>query len=196
MGFLVSVGLLTTASFASEILWQIGDIESATLERYPRSSRPIDYQLALRWEDLQQNFPQSKIIKLTQSDLIQEKLKDSGVSVLVIPDRIEEAPSEAILSAIREFVDSGGGLFLNAEAIVHAYDLGVETAMPNDLARDFKDSNYWYGFELLTTQPHPIFKGLIHNAPDDQGFLLNGAKENSRLQISSWKGCTPSQGTI
>jgi len=191
---LALVGLGFYPAGASPLRWQLGEVESASLTHYPRTIQRLEPQLALRVEEIRSAAADLQVRRITRADLLEGRLDARETPVLVIPDRIEEAPSQALMNHLREFIRSGGGLFLVSRAIAHAYDLDLETLPCSDLDRNYRSSNYSYGFSPMVSE-HPLWSGLEDNSGANGAFLLNGASDASRLQISCWKGHAPSTGT-
>ena len=73
-------------------------------------------------------------------------------------DLPSEAVTEQVITAINEFVTSGGGLFLSKYATQYTVDLGIQSIPPDEIVRNPTSSGAWGYYKMIET--HPVFDGL------------------------------------
>lgn len=83
-------------------------------------------------------------------------------SSLEIPDT---HTNEAVVEALRKFVERGGGILLSLLAAPYVVDLGLETLRPNVIVRSTWSETSWTSDYpdmrgLATFKGHPIFRGF------------------------------------
>ncbi len=129
------------------------------------------------------------------------RLKDNpgllnGVNVLWFhkPDSTEFSDDETndrVLGAIKNFVNSGGGLFLTLDAFRYINTLGLETEIPKVKYEEAKDEGYGRKLGLHALRSHPIFTGLHGGA-----YIWDAYKDNIARQVGFFGSSVPQNGKV
>ncbi|WP_167892053.1 DNRLRE domain-containing protein [Thermococcus sp. MAR1] len=115
-------------------------------------------------------------VELNQLPLTYDHLKDYDVLILLNP---KDDLTEAEISAIQQFVENGGGLFIAGEwykylnieslnALVEKY--GIEFNADELMDDDHNSGKPWYPFVGIYNKNHPVMKFV----PDDWTMYYNG----------------------
>ncbi len=99
--------------------------------------------------------------------------------------------NKSVISAIKKFVNSGGGLFLTLDAFRYINALGLETEIPQVKYEEAKDEGYGRKLGLHALRSHPIFTGLHGGA-----YIWDAYKDNTARQVGFFDSAVPQNGKV